>query len=342
MKGRLIALDHIGDREAAALIVDGKLDDLIVAQAAGPVPGAIYRAEVGRQMKGQGGVIVSLGDGLKGFLRAVKGLSPGDQVLVQVTGHAEAGKATPVTPKLLFKSRYAIVTPDAPGINVSRAIREDDIRDALLLTAHEAMNACGYGLIIRSSAAQADADAIAEDIEAMRALAEDVLSQSAGSPGLVRQGDGPHLIAWREWTAPAQVETRAGCFEDHGVLDQIERLARPEVGLPGGTTMFVEPTRALVAVDINTSGDTSPAAGLKANIAAARALPAQLRLRGLGGQITMDLAPMTKRDRKPFEVALRSAFKTDPVDTTLVGWTPLGHFELQRKRERIPLSEALK
>lgn len=341
MKGRLIALDHLGGREAAALMVDGTLDDLIVAQANGPVPGAIYRAEVGRQMKGQGGVIVSLGDGHKGFLRAVKGLSPGDRLLVQITGHAEAGKATPVTPKLLFKSRYAIVTPDAPGLNISRAIRDDDIRDALLLTAHEVMGEGGYGLIVRSSAAEADADAIAEDIEAMRALAEDVLSQATGTPALIHKGDGPHLLAWREWTSPAHIETDAGCFEATGILDQIDALSRAHVGLSGGATMFVEPTRALVAVDVNTGGDTSPAAGLKANIAAAKALPAQLRLRGLGGQITLDLAPMSKRDRKPFEVALRSAFKSDPIDTTLVGWTPLGHFELQRKRERVPLSEAL-
>ncbi len=342
MKGRLIALDHIEGREAAALMVDGQLDDLIVAQASGPIPGSIYRAEVGRQMKGQGGVIVSLGDGHKGFLRGVKGAAPGDRLLVQVTGHAEAGKATPVTPKLLFKSRYAIVTPDAPGINISRAVRDEDIRDALLLTAHEVMGAGGFGLIVRSSAAQADADAIAEDIEAMRALAEDVVSQADGKPALIHAGDGPHLIAWREWTAPARVETDAGCFEDHGVLDQIDTLSKPHVGLPAGFTMFVEPTRALVAVDVNTGGDTSPSAGLKANIAAAKALPTQLRLRGLGGQITIDLAPMIKRDRKPFEVALRSAFKADPVDTTLVGWTPLGHFELQRKRERVPLREVLR
>ena len=342
MKGRLIALDHIGDREAAALMVDGKLDDLIVAQAAGPVPGSIYRAEVGRQMKGQGGVIVSLGEGQKGFLRGVKNASPGDRLMVQITGHAEAGKATPVTPKLLFKSRYAIVTPDAPGINISRAIRDDDIRDALLLTALETMSDSGFGLIVRSSAAKAEAEAIAEDIEAMRALADAVLAKAEGPPALVHLGDGPHLIAWREWTDPAQVDTDAGCFETHDILDQIEHIARDYVGLSGGFTMFIEPTRALVAVDVNTGGDTSPAAGLKANIAAAKALPTQLRLRGLGGQITIDLAPMTKRDRKPFEVALRAAFKADPVDTTLVGWTPLGHFELQRKRERVPLSEVLR
>ncbi len=71
----------------------------------------------------------------------------------------------------------------------------------------------------------------------------------------------------------------------------------------------------------------------------ARALPRQLRLRGLGGQITLDLAPMTKNDRKQFETTLRAAFRADRIETALVGWTPLGHYELQRKRERLPLSD---
>jgi Rne/Rng family ribonuclease len=101
--------------------------------------------------------------------------------------------------------------------------------------------------------------------------------------------------------------------------------------------MFVEPTRALVAVDVNTGGDTSPSAALKANLAAARTLPKALRLRGLGGQIVMDVAPMPKKDRRAFEDALRAAFRADAIETALVGWTPLGHYELQRKRERRPV-----
>ena len=96
------------------------------------------------------------------------------------------------------------------------------------------------------------------------------------------------------------------------------------------------PTRALVAVDINTGGDTSPAAGLKANLAAAKELPRQLRLRGLGGQIVLDLAPMGKKERRGFESTLRAALRRDTTETALVGWTPLGHYELQRKRDRVP------
>jgi Rne/Rng family ribonuclease len=105
--------------------------------------------------------------------------------------------------------------------------------------------------------------------------------------------------------------------------------------------MYVEPTRALVAVDVNTGNDTSPAAALKANLAAARALPRSLRLRGLAGQITIDFVSMSKAHRKQVEQSLRAAFKADPIETSLVGWTPMGLFELQRKRERPPFPKAL-
>ncbi|SFA97138.1 ribonuclease, Rne/Rng family [Poseidonocella pacifica] len=339
MKGRLIALDHLGNREAAALMVDGQLHDLLI-ESDTPAAGTIYRAIADRPVKGQGGMFLKTPDG-NAFLRQVKGLAPGDPLLVQVTGHAESGKAIPVTNKLLFKSRYAIVTPEAPGLNISRSIKDDDRRDALLEIAHETMEGSPFGLILRSSCAEAGADEIAEDIAAMCALAEQVLSDADGTDAeKLIDGDGPHGLAWREWSEPAQIETAAGCFEHLGILDALDTLRRADCPLGGGT-LYIEPTRALVAVDINTGTDSSHAAGLKANLTAARILPQQLRLRGLGGQIVLDLAPMGKKDRRQFETTLRAAFRSDPVDTTLVGWTPLGHYELQRKRERTPLEDIL-
>ncbi|WP_095589295.1 ribonuclease E/G [Actibacterium ureilyticum] len=345
MKGRIIVLDHIEGQPAAALMQDGRLEDLLLHPADGPpAPGAIFRAVVDRPVKGQGGVFLKLPEGQSGFLRQAKGLAPGQALLVQVTGYAEPGKAVPVTSRVLFKSRHAIVTPDAPGLNISRRIRDEDLRDGLLEIAHEAMADVPerFGLILRSAAGQADPDEVFADIEAMRDLAGHVMAEVAGVPELLVDAPDPHLMAWRDWADPApdQVADHPGCFEDLGVLDAIDALQDP-APLPGGGAMFVEPTRALVAVDVNTGADTSPAAGLKANIAAARDLPRQLRLRGLGGQIVVDFAPMAKKDRRQLEQVLRAAFKSDSIDSTLLGWTPLGHYELTRKRERQPLSESL-
>ena len=340
MKGRTIILDHLGDIEAAALMVDGQLEDLLVDTPEAARVGTIYRAIADRPVKGQGGMFLKTPDG-SAFLRQIKGLSPGQPLLVQVTGFAEEGKAIPVTNKLLFKSRYAIITPDAPGLNISRSIRDEPERDRLLEIAHDAMDGAEYGLILRSCCAGADSEVISEDIEAMLELAQTVLNDDSTEMETLSEGDGPHVLAWRDWVEKAEIVTAEGGFEEHGVLDALDALAQDLVPLSGGASMYVEPTRALVAVDVNTGNDVSLAAGIKANMACARALPRALRLRGLGGQITLDLAPMPKKDRRPFETALRAAFRSDDVETTLIGWTPLGHYELQRKRARPPLSEVL-
>lgn len=339
MKGRLIALDHIGDREAAAMMVDGLVEDLFF-DTDQPAPGTIYRAIVERPMKGQGGMFLRTPDG-SAFVRQVKGLSPGQTLLVQVTGYAEPGKAIPVTHKVLFKSRYAIVTPDAPGINVSRRIKDEDAREELLAVAHEIMDSGDFGLILRSSCEGANADEISDDIAAMSDLAAKVMADATGEAETLIEGDGPHLLAWREWTDKAEIDSADGSFDRHGILDVLDGLKARDVPLGGPASMAIEPTRALVAVDVNTGGDTSPAAGLKANLAAVKDLPRQLRLRGLGGQIVIDPAPTAKKDRRQIESALRAALKRDSVETVFVGWTPLGHIELQRKRDRLSLSEVL-
>ena len=338
MNGRMIVLDHVGGQEAAALLVDGRLDDLLIDDPSATRPGAIFRAICDRPLKGQGGMMLRLPEG-SAFLRSAKGLRPGQPMLVQVTGVTEPGKAVPVTDRVLFKSRYAIVTPGAPGINVSRQIIEEEERDRLLEIAHGAFES-SYGLILRSACDGADASEIAEDIAEMLALADAVMADAEGAePEALTEGDGPQVLAWRDWVADTVV-TDAGGFEREGVLEQIGALAGAEVPLGEGA-MFVEPTRALVAVDVNTGGDTSPAAALKANLAACRALPRALRLRGLGGQITVDFAPMSKAHRKQVEQSLRGSFRNCPIETSLVGWTPMGLFELQRKRERAPTARLL-
>ena len=227
-------------------------------------------------------------------------------------------------------------------MNISRSIKDEAERDRLLEIAHDALDGRETGLILRSCCEGADADDIAEDIANMADIAIKVLSDEGHDAEVLTEGDGPHVLAWRDWVAPAEVVTQPGGFESHGVMEALEGLESTEVSLGGGGYIYVEPTRALVAVDVNTGADVSLAAGLKANMACARLLPRALRVRGLGGQIVLDLAPMPKKDRRVFETALRQAFRSDDVETALVGWTPLGHYELQRKRARLPISEAMK
>ncbi|MDJ0994459.1 MAG: ribonuclease E/G [Dinoroseobacter sp.] len=342
MKGRVVILGHIGERRAAALMVDGTLEDLAIDPPAGapPLPGAIFRAVPERPMKGQGGAIVKL-EGANGFLRGGgKPPAAGKPLLVQVSGVAEPGKAVPVTQRVLFKSRTCIVTPGAPGVNVAKSISDETLRFDLKALGEELLGTSDHGIILRSAAADVPMDEVAEDLRDQLDLAAAVTADSRdGVPTLLVDAPDAHHLAWRDWADPApdQIVTEPGGFGHFGVLEAIDALREAGHTLTTGARMFVEPTRALVAVDVNTGADTSGAAGLKANIAAARALPRLLRLKGLGGQVVIDFAPMPKKDRKQLDQVMRAAFRADPVETSLVGWTPMGHVELQRKRDRLPL-----
>lgn len=344
MKGRVIVLDEIEGRKAAALVVDGQLEELLIDPVDDtPLTGAIYRAVADRPMKGMGGMFVKLPGNESGFLRQTDGIAPGQRVLVQVSGPAEPGKALPVTSRLLFKGRLAIVTPGAPGLNISRRIKDEALRADLQALADAAMTGADpqLGLILRSASEAADEGEIAEEIAELRELASAVLADLDGGPELLVEGASAQDTAWRDWNDPAPDEVVESGFADLGVLELLDALRGPRVDLQGGGHMMVEPTRALVAVDVNTGPDTSPAASLKINIAAARDLPRQLRLRGLSGQVVVDFAPMPKKDRAILDQVIKAAFRAEGGEANLAGWTTLGLYELTRKRDRLPLTSLL-
>ena len=392
MKGRIIVTRWQGDDPIkAALIVDGRLDDLIIATPPGePGLGEVYWAKVDRVVPKIGGAFVQLTPTTQGFLREGKGLRQGQGILVQATGYGEPHKAIPVTTKILRKGLRFIYTPGAPGLNFSKAIRDaeyrDDARQALMAPdtvtfAPEMKDLCHTlmldravlsepnGGIVRSSAPDFPLDELVIEAAWLRTQYEEAADhRSADAPGTGKPLPPVPMIAhWLDPLPDAIIEPKSAvsltsvrgnlCFSrqalerveawdgdpfDHfGVWDEIDRLAAPEVDLPSGGWMAIESTRAMVTVDVNTAGEFSDGAGMAANIEAARELPRQLRLRGLGGQIVIDFAPLKKMHRKKIEEVLKAAFRRDPIATTLAGWTPLGNFELQRKRERRPLAEVL-
>ncbi|MCH8168752.1 MAG: ribonuclease E/G [Proteobacteria bacterium] len=376
MKGRVILIDMPEERaDQAALLVDGRLEDLLLDPPDGdttPAPDEIYWAKVDRLVPKMGGAFVKLTPEHRGFLREAKGLREGDQLPTYVSVFAEPGKAIPVSRHLLFKSRWLILTPGRPGVNVSRSIRDPQERERLSKCVAEPDENCG--IIVRTAARGVEE-------EMLRKVAKAATSGMRITPEVGKifaehskriWGGGAVLSAVREWTDPTpdeivyagdgqpDIEEAAWVFREYpdldavatlfdgpdlfdhyGVWDEIERLKSPRAELPSGAWMAVEATRAMVTVDVNTGGEFGGGAALTANLEAARELPRQLRLRGLGGQVIIDFAPLPKKDRKRIEAALKAAFRRDPVETSLAGWTPLGNFELQRKRERRPLSELL-
>ena len=358
MKGRVIVL---GDGAiAAALVVDGQTEDWLPAAGDGVLsPGDIVATRVLRAVPGQGAAFVDLGGGRTGYLREAKGLKSAGIFPVQVSSIPEPGKAIPVDRRILIKGRRLILTPDRPGVNVSRQIRDVEERERLLGCLPD-LGEEG-GLIIRSAARHADAAEMRRELESLQASLA-AIGTRAPAPGDVLVATHPHAFALREWTDPlpemiaaSKAVSRAvddpwfwqcadledalspgdGDPMDHfGVWDTLESLRAPLIDLPSGGTMSIEQTRAMVTVDVNTANAFDVNAGMTASLDAIRDLPRHLRLRGFGGQITIDFAPIKKMHRRKIEETLKAAFRRDPVDTSFAGWTPLGNFEMQRKRER--------
>ena len=364
MKGRLIVLTAAPCH--AALLEDGRVEDLLLCPKPGmPEVGDIRTAKVTRKLASDGAAFMDLDGGLDGYLREGKGLRSGDMLPVMVSGLPEPGKAYPVTSRLLIKGRALILTPGRPGVNVSRQIKDPDERERLSAAVTPPDDETG--IIVRS---------VAKDMEAAQLSAECAhltARLAEKTPPETPDQTGPLTYALREWTGPTpdmiaapealeqllDWESAPGRFHhdpdladalrfgdgdpfDHfGVWDEIERLRTPRTDLPSGGWMAIEATRAMVTVDVNTGDGFGGGDAMTTNVEAARELPRQLRLRGLGGQVIVDFAPLKKQHRKKIEETLKSAFRRDPIDTTLAGWTPLGNFELQRKRERRPISELL-
>jgi Rne/Rng family ribonuclease len=356
--------------EGAALLDRGIVEDLILAASndTEPSPGDIHRGRIDRLVPKLGAAFVRLANGKTGYLRDVKNLREGASLTVQVTAYAETGKASPVDQRIVIKGSRIILTPGSPGVNVSRQIRNSDERARLADAVGGVDPDCDPGVILRSAAEGVEVAVLLAELNGLRAQLDRIEAVAATDPAVLLRVD-PATIALREWTVPPPFETffsnrvlegremadwerdavpfltianDPDLFGTFGVWDQIERLKSPRVDLPSGAWMAVEATRAMVTVDVNTAGEFGGGSPLTSNLEAAKELPRQLRLRGLGGQVIIDFAPLKKTGRKRLEEALKTAFRKDPIETTLAGWTPLGNFELQRKRERRPLTELLK
>jgi Ribonuclease G/E len=348
MKGWVIAVEDRPDGgKLAALLVDGRVEDLLVDPPdddRAPRPEALVWGRVDRVVPAMGAAFLSLPDGQTGWLR-VEDAAPGRMMLAQVARWAEPHKAAPLTERPVLKGRLAMLTPGAPGVNVSRGLKGHALRERLAAAGAAGMAGAAEdcGLVIRTAAEDADDDQILQEISRLRAEWAAATAAAAGNaPKLLRPAPDAAARAFRDWPAPDAADIGEDAFERLGVWDAIEALRSPRVDLPGGAWMTVEATSALVAVDVNTGDDFSKGAAVNANQAACAELARQLRLRGLGGVIYIDLAPLKKGARQGVEAALKRAFTGDPVETHVAGWTPMGAVEINRRRERRPLWEVLR
>jgi Ribonuclease G/E len=160
-------------------------------------------------------------------------------------------------------------------------------------------------------------------------------------------GQAPHRIAQHECdeelvlAKPADAQTRAKL--DALIEDSLSRTAP----IPGGGALTIEPTSALVAIDVDSggrAGSSDPERfALDLNIAAAQEVARQIRLRNLAGLIAIDFVSMrAKSHQKQLEDAVREAFVGDPWTVQLGSLSRFGVYDLARAQLRTPLHEQMR
>jgi ribonuclease E len=160
-------------------------------------------------------------------------------------------------------------------------------------------------------------------------------------------GGAPHRVGRHDadeelvLAKPADAQVRAKL--DKAIEDALARTAP----VPGGGALSIEPTAALVAVDVDAGG--RPGSGdperfaLDLNLAAVQEAARQIRLRNLGGVIAIDFVSMrAKSHLKQLEDAVRAAFAGDPWSVQFGGLSRFGVYELSRAQLRRPLHEQLR
>ncbi len=127
-------------------------------------------------------------------------------------------------------------------------------------------------------------------------------------------------------------------FEHRDILGEIDLLFQPYIILKDGSTVILQETAALTAIDVNRGADNE--SNLKVNRKAAEEIAKQIRLRNLGGIIIIDAIKLkSEKERKDFLSALDKAFQKDPCTVQLHGLTKLGLVEVTRSRRTPTLSE---
>ena len=170
-------------------------------------------------------------------------------------------------------------------------------------------------------------------------------------PREVRVGGTLGVAALRR-RIPAVAERMVGepgggdLFQAEGLDEALDSLLAPEVPLPGGGLLRIEPVATLTAVDVDAAAHEGrgDAARLvrEVNMAAARELVRQIRLRALSGLIVVDFLEMeSKAERRAVTEVLESALGDEPGGSAVAPMRASGLVEIARQRLRTPLHELL-
>jgi ribonuclease G len=300
-------------------------------------------------------------------------LKKGQDILVQVSKEPISTKGPRVTAQVSLAGRFLVYMPHAsPRVGVSRKISERAERQRLKELAKAVLPGDAGGVIVRTVGEDASQETFGRELQSLittwkrvkrktrfmrapaqihretnltRGLVRDLFSDKVDSLVVDSRTVHGEIIEYLKGVAPELAdrvkvyEESVPLFDKWNIETEIRDLFKRRCDLPSGGYLIIEPTEALVSIDVNSGrfvGKKDPEKTiLKTNVEAAREVARQLRLRDVGGIIVCDFIDMeTQANRDRVLQELRNNLTRDRARTKAFAVSDLGLVEMTRQRVR--------
>jgi ribonuclease E len=303
----------------------------------------------------------------------------GDEVLVQVIKEGIGSKGPTLSTYISIPGRYLVLMPALGRVGVSRKIDDEEVRRELRRTLLELNPPKGLGFIVRTAGQDRTRKELSRDMAYLLRLWKVIVRRIKKQPGpcdiyeesdmIIRtirdiftgdvdaihidQGDAYerakeflNLVMPRYANRLHHYEGKEPLFHKYKIESEIAKIHQRKVPLPQGGSIVIDQTEALVAIDVNSGSfrkdNNADETAFELNMAAAREIARQLRLRDLGGVIVNDFIDMRReRHRRGVERALHDAMKRDRARTKVLRTSPFGLIEMTRQRIRPSLKTSV-
>ncbi len=297
-------------------------------------------------------------------------LKEGDEVIVQIVKPARGSKGAKVTRHLSFVGKRIIYLPDNAFLGISRRIVDEREREKLLAAAEGMRERDNEGFIVRTQAPFATLEQLKTEAEYLKKLNLEMLKAAQNAPvgGLLYEtedlparvvrdcfegdlsaihvGDEAlyqrllQLIRLRGDIPEDKLVKYMGArsmMKEYGITPLIYDAARPTVPIENGGYLVIEPTEAMTVVDVNTGSfigkNDLEATVFEMNLAAAKEIARQVRLRNVGGIVVVDFIDMAEeRHRETVTETLRAALEEDSAKCKVLPMSELCITQFTRKR----------
>ena len=304
-------------------------------------------------------------------------LKEGTEVIVQVDKEERGNKGAALTTFISLAGRYLVLMPNNPRAGgISRRIEGEErtqLKEALAgVNIPKQM-----GIIVRTAGVGRSSEELQWDFEYLKTLWTAITQASSekSAPFLIYQESNVVIRAVRDYLRsdigevliddPQVFEDarnfvkqvmptyenkirlyaeQTPLFNRFQIETQIETAFQREVTLPSGGSIVIDPTEALVSIDINsaraTRGGDIEETAVHTNLEAADEIARQLRLRDIGGLVVIDFIDMTPiKNQREVENRLRDALKLDRARVQMGRISRFGLLEMSRQRLRPSLAE---